>query len=202
MSEPNTLLLKSNLKQLRLPAMHAECEKLAPEAAAANESYEQYLLRLTELEVAARAANVLKARIKQAAFPVHKDFDSYDFSAMPSLNKPKILELARGEWIDQHANCCFLGSTGTGKTHLTIALGLAACRQNRKVRGSAARPRPWASTSKPMPTATRFWSSTTSTASMPTAALLALGKQADASRYRALHGTAVQRSQTGRFFAS
>ena len=134
MSETNTLLLKSNLKQLRLPAMHAECEKLAREAAAANEGYEQYLLRLTELEVAARAANVLKARIKQAAFPVHKDFDSYDFSAMPSLNKPKILELARGEWIDQHANCCFLGSTGTGKTHLTIALGLAACRQNRKVR--------------------------------------------------------------------
>jgi len=134
MSTTNTLLLKSNLKQLRLPTMNAECEKLAREAAVANEDYEQYLLRLTELEVAARAANVLKNRIKQAGFPVHKDFDSYDFSAMPSLNKPKILELARGEWIDQHANCCFLGSTGTGKTHLTIALGLAACRQNRRVR--------------------------------------------------------------------
>src|SRR6516162_3136499 len=126
MSETNTLLLKSNLKQLRLPAMHAECEKLAPEAAAANESYEQYLLRLTELEVAARAANVLKARIKQAAFPVHKDFDTYDFSAMPALSKPKILELARGEWLDQQVNCCFIGNAGTGKTHLAIALGLAA----------------------------------------------------------------------------
>ena len=103
------LLLKTNLKQLRLPTMLSEFEKLAREASAANEPYEQYLLRLTELEVAARQANALKARIKQAAFPVHKDFDTYDFSAMPSLPKQKILELARGEWIDQRFNCCLLG---------------------------------------------------------------------------------------------
>ena len=96
MSEANTLLLKANLKQLRLPTMHAEFAALAREAATANENYEQYLLRLTELEVAARAANVLKARIKQAGFPVLKDFDSYDFTAQPSLPKPKVLELARG----------------------------------------------------------------------------------------------------------
>jgi len=50
------------------------------------------------------------------------------------LNKPKILELARGEWLDQCANCCFIGNAGTGKTHLAIALGLAACRQGRRVR--------------------------------------------------------------------
>src|SRR5919109_3573146 len=126
MSTTNTLLLKTNLKQLRLPAMNAEFEALAREAATANETYPQYLLRLTELEVTARAANVLKARIKQAAFPAHKDFDTYDFTAMPSLNKPKILELARGEWIKQHDNVCLIGNAGTGKTHLATALGLAA----------------------------------------------------------------------------
>ena len=70
------LLLKANLKTLRLPAMSAEFEKLAREAGAAGESYEQYLLRLTELEVAARASNALQARIKQAGFPVQKDFDT------------------------------------------------------------------------------------------------------------------------------
>jgi DNA replication protein DnaC len=134
MSDPNVLLVKANLKQLRLPAMCAEFEKLAREAATANESYEQYLLRLSELEVAARAANVLKARIKQAAFPVTKDFDTYDFSAQPSLNKPKILELARGEWIEEHSNVCLIGSAGTGKTHLAIALGQAACRLGKRVR--------------------------------------------------------------------
>lgn len=114
--------------------MSAEFEKLAREAAAAGESHQQYLLRLTELEVAARASNALQARIKQAGFPVHKDFDTFDFTAAPWLNKPKLLELARGEWVDQCSNVCLLGSVGTGKTHIAIALGLAACRQGRRVR--------------------------------------------------------------------
>jgi DNA replication protein DnaC len=96
--------------------MSAEFDKLAREAAAGNENYQQYLLRLTELEVAARSANALKARVKQALFPVIKDFDTYDFSVIPSLNKQKLLELSRGEWIDQHFNCCLIGQPGTGKT--------------------------------------------------------------------------------------
>jgi DNA replication protein DnaC len=127
-------LLRSNLKSLRLPTISAEYEKLAREAAAANEGYEQYLLRLTELEVAARSVNALQARIHQAAFPVYKDLDTYDFTAVPSVPKQKVLELARGEWLDQRFNCCLVGQPGTGKTHLAIALGLAACRQGRRVR--------------------------------------------------------------------
>lgn len=127
-------LLKTNLKQLRLPTMLAEFEKLAREAASANEDYQQYLLRLTELELATRQGNALKARIKQAAFPVEKDFETFDFSASVSLPKQKILELARGEWIDRKENTCLIGSAGTGKTHAATALGLAACRQGRRVR--------------------------------------------------------------------
>ena len=133
-SPADTMLVKANLKQLRLPNMHAEFEKLAREAASANENYEQYLLRLTELEVTARSANVLAARIKNATFPIHKDFDTYDFTAMPSLSKPKILELARGDWLEQRANAIFVGQPGTGKTHLATALGLAACRLGYRVR--------------------------------------------------------------------
>jgi DNA replication protein DnaC len=139
MTTSNThLLLKSNLKQLRLPAMGAEFEKLAREASSANEGHEQYLLRLTELEVAARSANAIQARIHQADFPVAKDFDTFDFSAVPNLSKPKVLELARGEWIEQHANVCLIGSPGTGKTHVATALGLAACRQGKRVRFTTA----------------------------------------------------------------
>jgi DNA replication protein DnaC len=114
--------------------MLAECEKLAREAASNNEPYEGYLLRLTEMEVAARSANALAARIRAADFPVAKDFDTYDFSALPSLPKQKVLELARGEWIDQRFNICLIGNAGTGKTHLATALGLAACRQGKRVR--------------------------------------------------------------------
>ncbi len=134
MADNMNLLLRSNLKQLRLPAMTAEFEKLAREAAAANERFEHYLLRLTELEIAARASNAMQSRVRQADFPTSKDFDTFDFAAVPTLSKPKVLELARGEWIEQRSNICLVGSPGTGKTHLATALGLAACRQGKRVR--------------------------------------------------------------------
>ena len=118
-STNRSLLLKTNLKQLRLPTMLAEFEKLGREAATANEDYQHYLLRLTELELATRQANALKARVKQAAFPVEKDFDTFDFTATPSLPKQKLLELARGLWIDQKENVCLIGSAGTGKPRPT-----------------------------------------------------------------------------------
>jgi len=133
-NDPNQILLHSNLKQLRLPTMKAEFEKLAREASAANQTFEQYLLGLTELEVAARASNALNSRIRNAQFPVEKDLESYNFSAIPSISKQKILELARCEWIRDHANVCLLGQPGTGKTHLAVALGLAACREGLKTK--------------------------------------------------------------------
>ena len=137
-AETTPLLLKSNLKQLKLPTMLSEWEKLAREAAARNEAYESYLLRLTEAEVTTRSANALAARIHAASFPVVKDFDTFDFAALPSVPKQKVLELARGEWVEQHTNCCLIGNAGTGKTHLAIALGLAESRLGRRVRFATA----------------------------------------------------------------
>ena len=126
-------LLKTHFRQLRLPTMGAEFERLARDAAATNQTFVQLLLRLTELELATRAANAVATWIKHAEFPVLKDFDTYDFSVMPGLSKPKILELARCEWIEQKFNCCFLGGQGTGKSHLAVALGQAACRAGLRV---------------------------------------------------------------------
>ena len=114
--------------------MLAEYAKLSREAADAGEGHEQYLLRLTELEVATRSANALAARIKAAGFPVLKDLETYDFTATPGLNKQKIIELARGQWIAEKTNCCFIGNAGTGKTHLAVALGQAVCRIGKRVR--------------------------------------------------------------------
>lgn len=127
-------MLRSNLKHLRLPTILSEYEKLAREAASANEGYAEFLLRLTEMEVTARTANAIRARIRKAQFPVEKELDTYDFSLLPQLPKQRILELARGEWIHRRENVCFIGSPGTGKTHLAIALGLAACRAGTRVR--------------------------------------------------------------------
>ena len=118
MADVTIELLKTHFRQLRLPTMGREFERLARDAAATNQTFIQFLLRLTEIELATRAANAVATRIKNAEFPVLKDFDTYDFSAMPQLSKPKVLELARCEWIEQKYNCCLVGSHGTGKTHI------------------------------------------------------------------------------------
>jgi DNA replication protein DnaC len=134
MSDPNALLLKANLKQLKLPTMLAEHDKLAGEAAEHDESYHAYLLKLTELEVATRTTNAIAARIRAAAFPVVKELDTFDFTATPSVPKQTVLALARGEWVEQRRNCCLIGGSGTGKTHLATAIGLSLCRLGKRVR--------------------------------------------------------------------
>ena len=123
-----------------MPTIGAEFEKLAREATASNQTFEQYLLRLTELEVATRQSNALTARIRQADFPVEKDLESFDFSTSGAVNKQKVLELARcgppcGRCpIARRSNVPLLGQPGTGKTHLAIALGNSAARHGHKVR--------------------------------------------------------------------
>ncbi|MFO0806608.1 MAG: IS21-like element helper ATPase IstB [Gemmataceae bacterium] len=138
MTATTTLLLKSNLKQLKLPTMLAEHEKLAREAAGRDEPYDEYLLRLTELEVAARTANAIAARIRAAGFPVIKEFDTFDFTAVPNVPKQKLLELTRRDWIDQHYNACLIGGSGTGKTHAATGIGLALCRLGLRVKFTTA----------------------------------------------------------------
>ncbi len=134
MVDPTIDVLKDHFRQLRLPTMGQEFEKLARDAAATNQNFFQFLLRLTETELATRAANAIATRIKNAEFPVLKDFDTYDFTALPHLSKPKIMELARVELIEHKYNCCLVGSHGTGKTHVAVGLGLAACRAGPRVR--------------------------------------------------------------------
>jgi DNA replication protein DnaC len=132
------MLLKANLKQLKLPTMLAEHEKLAREAATRDEPYDAYLLKLTELEVAHRTANAIATRIRAAGFPVAKEFDTFDFTTMPNLPKQKVLELTRRDWIDQRTNACLIGGSGTGKTHVATACGLALCRLGVRVKFATA----------------------------------------------------------------
>jgi hypothetical protein len=77
---------------------------------------------------------MIERRIKAAKFPVTKSLDSFDFKAIPSLNKPLTMELARCEYVDRRENVIALGPSGTGKTHVALGLGLAACQKGMKVR--------------------------------------------------------------------
>jgi DNA replication protein DnaC len=101
-------------------------------------AFEQFLLRLVELEMMDRERRSTERRIKSARFPVTKSLETYNFLAIPTLNKKLVVELARGEWISRRENVLALGNSGTGKTHIGLALGLAACQQGFRVRFTTA----------------------------------------------------------------
>jgi DNA replication protein DnaC len=131
-SQP-TVLLSHHLKALRLPVFLREYEKIGLRCAKEKQDYAQYLLQLCELELIEREKRGAERRIREAGFPVVKTLDSYEFAALPSLNKKLVLELSRGEYLGKRENMLLVGNSGTGKTHLAIALGLAACQQGYKV---------------------------------------------------------------------
>jgi DNA replication protein DnaC len=130
----STVLLKHHLKALKLPTMHAECEKIAQRCAADNADHLAFLLQLSELELIERERKAAERRLKAARFPAHKLLDEFDFSARPSINKPLLLRLVQGEYLDKRENVLLVGPSGTGKSHLATSLGMAACAQGRKVR--------------------------------------------------------------------
>ena len=134
MTDTPQVLLQHHLKKLRLPTFLGEYSRLAQQCAAEKKDHVQYLLRLCELELIERERRMIERRIKAAKFPATKSLDSFDFKAIASLNKPLVLELARCEYIDKYQNIIALGPSGTGKTHVALGLGLAACQKGLKVR--------------------------------------------------------------------
>jgi DNA replication protein DnaC len=132
------VLLQHHLKQLRLPTFNSEYAKLARQCADEGKDHAQYLLRLCELELIERERRMIERRIKAAKFPAIKSLDSFDFKAIPSLNKVLTTELARCEFVDRRENVIALGPSGTGKTHVGLGLGLAACQKGMKVRFTTA----------------------------------------------------------------
>jgi DNA replication protein DnaC len=133
MSEMPQVLLAHHLKALKLPTFLREHEKLARQCAAEGADHLRYLLRLAELELVERERRMVERRIREAHFPTVKSLDSFDFPAIPSLNKMLVLELARGEYIERRENVIALGNSGTGKTHIALGLGLAACQRGLSV---------------------------------------------------------------------
>jgi DNA replication protein DnaC len=132
LTEPNgrpQTLLAHHLKQLKLPTFLREHEKVAREAAQEGLDHPRYLLRLAELELIDRERRMVERRIRAARFPAVKGLETFDFTAIPTLNKPLVLELARCEYLLARENIIALGNSGTGKTHIALALGLAACQR-------------------------------------------------------------------------
>ena len=115
---PPQVLLAHHLRQLKLPTFLREYEKLAAEAAREGLDHVRFLLRLAELELIDRERRMVERRIRAARFPAVKSFDTFDFTAIPSLNKPLVLELARCEYLVlELARCEYIVA------HDNVALG-------------------------------------------------------------------------------
>lgn len=127
------LLLQTYLKKLRLPTFLKLYPQLSRQAEEGNLTFEQYLLRLVEQEVLNREENTHKQRLRYARFPAQKMLEQFDFTQVPELSKPLVLKLAQGHYLEQKENIVLLGNSGTGKTHLAVALGMEACKQGRRV---------------------------------------------------------------------
>ncbi len=133
MSDVPQILLTHHLKSLRLPTFLREHDKLARLCATEGVDHVGYLARLAELELIDREGRMIERRIKLAKFPAIKSLDSFDFKSIPGLNKMQVLDLARCEYIERRENIIALGPSGTGKTHIALGLGLAACQKGLSV---------------------------------------------------------------------
>ena len=122
-------LLETYLRQLRLPTFLESYRPFASDAAQKNLDYPRYLLALAEQEVQRREHNRIARCIKSARFPVQKEVADFDFSALPTLNKARLLDLARGEYIQRREPVIFVGNPGLGKTHLATRVARCASGQ-------------------------------------------------------------------------
>ncbi len=113
--------------------LEAACRKRRRRAAE-DLDYPRYLLRMAELELLGRERRAAERRVRQAKFPMTKSLDSFDFPAMPTLNKAMAPELARCGFLTRRENVLLLGNSGAGKTRIAPAPGLAACQQGHRVR--------------------------------------------------------------------
>ena len=109
------MLLKHHLKALKLPTLHAECEKVASRCAHDNVDHLGFLLQLCELELIEREKRSAERRLKDARFPNLKTLEAFDFAAQPSLNRMLVTELLRCAYLDQREVVILIGNPGTGK---------------------------------------------------------------------------------------
>ena len=125
-------MIRLYAKQLRLPTFN-NYEKVIRQLSA-DDGYAQFLIELMKQELAERSAAGQKCRIKAAKFPTLKTLDAFDMARLENVSKSTIQQLASCDFIKQRQNIVMIGNPGSGKTHLSIALGMNACEAGYRVK--------------------------------------------------------------------
>jgi DNA replication protein DnaC len=121
-------------RELHLPTVRAEATRLAEIAARERQTHLGFLAEVLAAEVDDRAERRRTRRVTEAKFPRTKRLSEFNVDAVPTLQPTQLAALACGAYLDAGQPVVLLGDSGTGKTHLLIGLGLAACEQGRRVR--------------------------------------------------------------------
>jgi DNA replication protein DnaC len=127
-------LIDAHAVELKLPTVRRRFRAMADEAVREQQTPVAYLAALLEAEMTERAERREKRRLIDARFPQIKRLEDFRFSDNPKIPQATIAALAEGSWIDDRDSVILIGDSGTGKTHLCIALAVCACQQGRRVR--------------------------------------------------------------------
>jgi DNA replication protein DnaC len=125
--------LDAQLQRLHLQYIQSHYQNLACKAAEQQRSHLDYLAQLVDGEFTTREMRSIERRIKNARFPVRKTLDDFQWSWPKKVNRAQIQNLFRLDFIATHTNVVVIGNVGLGKTHLSIALGHAACTRGHSV---------------------------------------------------------------------
>jgi DNA replication protein DnaC len=118
---------------MKMPAAARSQAKLADRARQEDWSYERFLQALLSTETASRESSGGRLRIRAARFPAHKTLEEFDFTFQRSVKRQVIEHLGQLDFLHAKDNVVLLGPPGTGKTHISIALGVRACLAGHRV---------------------------------------------------------------------
>lgn len=126
-------VLEAHCRELKLPRVLREMAPLGRQARQDGWDYEELVVQLLEAEVHGRRDATAARRLREARFPDVKTLDQIDWEALQGISRPKVLELASGEYLERGDDVVIAGPIGTGKTMLAIALGVEAARHRKRV---------------------------------------------------------------------